>query len=287
MIFKKTVTIILTFSVLGSSFANTVPVDKKVQISPADATVKEILTEKELPERVVSVKANFEENVTSSLDQKGIIESASRFLQLPKYKENEIADFIDDVISELELKKGYKKSPLSLNSIKLPHQNLLLLASAKKITKNGFSEIYFGYLPRERRVPLLWVYGIETVNLKINPNPDSNSALLDPIINAVFSETKKVKKNIGLSELTPKIINLSYTDADSALFLLRSMGYSVITEADGMAIDDSFKADVEKLQSPGTASFIETAVDTESKKTSDDSGSNNSKNYGFAPLSTK
>jgi general secretion pathway protein D len=234
--------------------------------------VKVIAAEKELPEKIVSIKADLEEDITSGFDKKNSIESAGRYLQLPKYKESEIANFIDDVISELELKKGYKKSPLSLNSMKLPHQNLLLLASAKKLTKNGYSEIYFGYLPRERRLPLLWIHGVEKNNQTIKINPDSNAAILDPIINSVFSETKKMKKNIGLSELVPKIINLSYTDADSALFLLRSMGYSVITDTDKLAVDDSFKADVEKLQTPGTAAIIETVVENQadSKKSSEE-----------------
>ncbi|MBU3600595.1 type II secretion system protein GspD [Polynucleobacter sp. 30F-ANTBAC] len=272
MILKKTIAVCLTSSLIGSSFANVVLVDKELKTSPTDESVKVIATEKELPEKIVSIKANLEEDITSGFDQKNSIESAGRYLQLPKYKENEISDFIDDVISELELKKGYKKSPLSLNNMKLPHQNLLLLASAKKLTKNGYSEIYFGYLPRERRLPLLWIHGVEKNNQTIKVNPDSNAAILDPIINSVFSETKKMKKNIGLSELVPKIINLSYTDADSALFLLRSMGYSVITDTDKLAVDDSFKADVEKLQTPGTAAIIETVVESQSdsKKSSEE-----------------
>lgn len=265
MIFKKAITICLIFSVCSSSFANSIPTEGATKKTSEGANSQVFLVEKELPEKVVTVKVNQEEDITDLIENKHIIESASRFLQLPKYKENEIADLIDDVISELELKKGYKKSPLSLNSIKLPHQNLLVLASAKKPVKNGFSEIYFGYLPRDRRLPLLWIYGIETNDSRVLPNQDSSPENLDVIINSVFSETKKIKKNIGLNELVPKIINLSYTDADSALFLLRSMGYSVITDTDKLAVDDSFKADVDKLQAPGTATFVETVVESEGK----------------------
>lgn len=251
MLLKKITAAITLCSFITSSFAATIPNRKTGDAATTSPANKQKISLSQLDAKSDTGTTDTQLDAPDE-DDTEISKSTGRFLQLPRYKEREVADFVDDIISELELKRGYKKGIVDYRNLRLPHQNLVVIGVARKASRGKTSEIYFGYLPRERRLPLLWIYGVDTANNAIAPNPDASPEKLDAVINSVFAETKKIKHNIGLNELAPKLINLSYTDADAALFLLRSMGYSVITETDGMPVDDAFKADTDALKAPGT-----------------------------------
>ena len=180
-----------------------------------------------------------------------------RFVTLPKLSEQQIKNFINDLVLELELHKDYKRAGVDAPELpKLPDK---ISQGAAVLRKRGdqFDMLQFGYIMAPRRTAKLYVRGLRIGPAGNQPNPDAYESLLDPLMKRVLLEAAKVQSRLPLKDLQARVISLSYIDADGALFGLRAMGYSAITDEDALAKDDSYKGlDVELLAGgpPGVAS---------------------------------
>jgi general secretion pathway protein D len=164
-----------------------------------------------------------------------------RFVSLPKLSEPEIKNFINDLLLELELVKDYKRADAAAPELpKLPDK---VSEGAAVLRKRGdqVDLIQFGYVMAPRRTAKLYVRGLSIGPGGSQPNPEASEALLDPLMKRVLQETARVHSRLPLQDLQARVINLSYIDADGALFGLRAMGYSAVTDDDPLAQDDSYK----------------------------------------------
>ena len=118
-----------------------------------------------------------------------------------------------------------------------------IIAGATAVRKNGAKTnvLRFGYVMNQRRLPQLWVYGVSISPTGIEPNADAALATLNPQMQALLNERAKMSSRLRLSDLLSRVINLSYIDADGALFALRAMGYSAITDDNPLSSDVSVR----------------------------------------------
>ena len=184
-------------------------------------------------------------------DSSVFLPEAARLVSLPKLTEVQIREFISDLMVELELSMGYTRA--GEDGPKLPALSDKIIAGATAVRKNGAQTnvLRFGYVMNQRRLPQLWVYGVSISPTGIEPNADAALATLNPQMQALLNERAKMSSRLRLSDLQSRVINLSYIDADGALFALRAMGYSAITDDDPLSMDDSYKGeDVALLTAP-------------------------------------
>ena len=164
-----------------------------------------------------------------------------RFVSLPKLSEQQIKNFINDLILELELLKDYKRAGVDAPGLSALPAKISQGATAMRKLGGQVDLLQFGYIMAPRRTAKLYVRGLRTGPAGQQPNPDAAEAVLDPLMTRVLQEAARVHSRLPLSDLEARVISLSYIDADGALFGLRAMGYSAITDEDALAKDDSYK----------------------------------------------
>lgn len=165
-------------------------------------------------------------------DSSVFMPEAARLVSLPKLTEVQIREFISDLMVELELSMGYTRA--GEDGPKLPALSDKIIAGATAVRKTGAQTdvLRFGYVMNQRRLPQLWVYGVRISPTGIEPNADAALSTLNPQMQALLNERAKMSSRLRLSDMQSRVINLSYIDADGALFALRAMGYSAITDDD-------------------------------------------------------
>lgn len=164
----------------------------------------------------------------------------SRLIPLPRMPEDQIGDLISDIALELEMRQGYRRVQDDQKMFPLPDRAVSpFMVSRKSAGKTDY--IRMGYLMIPRRGPQLVVSGGSMANGTLGPNPDIGTAEFEPLVRRVLEETFRVRSKLSLNGLQANLIDLSYIDADSALFALRAMGYSAVLEELPLADDDSFR----------------------------------------------
>ena len=160
-----------------------------------------------------------------------------QLIALPKISELQIRELIIDLIGQLEITQNYRRATSAeLAQMVKPPAQVTAADAAVRVGKNGNDTLRFGYLITPRRLPQLWVYG---ANGGGRPNPDLST--LVATLQTLMTERTKLMSRLSLADLESRVINLSYMDAAGALFALRAMGYSAITDDDALAKEDSYR----------------------------------------------
>ena len=171
----------------------------------------------------------------------GLVTTSSHFIVLPKLRVKEVENLIDDICSELQLNYGFQRNRSRANPAVAPVDEAVIYRSVAIGTGDYPNVVYFGYLFLPRQSPQLWVYSDIQQPLPSGLDVSATSPLLDGVIKAVFAKTADYQAHLSLQDLRSDVINLSYVDADGALYALRAMGFSAITSDQGLFEDDSFK----------------------------------------------
>ena len=171
----------------------------------------------------------------------GLVTTSSHFIVLPKLRVKEVENLIDDICSELQLNYGFQRNRSRANPAVAPVDEAVTYRSVAIGTGDYPNVVYFGYLFLPRQSPQLWVYSDIQQPLPSGLDVSATSPLLDGVIKAVFAKTADYQAHLSLQDLRSDVINLSYVDADGALYALRAMGFSAITSDQGLFEDDSFK----------------------------------------------
>ena len=176
---------------------------------------------------------------------------ASRLIELPNISIVEVEALIDDIVFELKMNEGFNVVPISL-STSVPEVEEVIFYSAiqRKLEENVYENMYFGYMKRPRRTPQLNVYSTKSVDGEILPNTLNTNMFIGDLIKKVSTKTLEYESSLSVKDLDFKLINLSYVDPDGALFGLKAMGFSVITDSAALWADNSFRG---KLGLPLTA----------------------------------
>lgn len=168
-------------------------------------------------------------------------------LLLPKYSERQIRELINDLVLEIEVTKGYRRS--SPDGLNLPPVSSRIVdwGVVARGAPGKTDVLRFGYMMTERRLPQLFIYSVSMEGsgpgAQISPNPDGSAEVLDPQLRALIADRAKIRSRLALADLQAKVINLSYIDADGAMYALRAMGFSAITDEDPLKPSDAYRGE--------------------------------------------
>jgi general secretion pathway protein D len=180
-----------------------------------------------------------------------------RLIPLPKMTDAQLRELASDLASHIEITGGYQRVPRA-EYAGMSAFPPAVTADAMIVRQGGnFRDVVrFGHVTPPRRLPQLWVQGYRMRGTTIEPNPDANAANVDGALKLILAERSKIFSRLRLADLATRTVPLSYVDAEAALFALRAMGYSVVTDSESMAEDDSYKGedvdafDLARLQPP-------------------------------------
>ena len=195
----------------------------------------------EIRRPVVPMVARSEGAAPTLADASVLVPGAVRLVALPKMTEEQIKDFIADVLQELELSAGYRRAGPDAPVLPRQPDSVLSGATAMRKSAGKTDVLQFGYVMSPRRSAKLMIYGVSISAGSVAVNPDASEDVLNPLLTKLLEESVKTRSRLRLTDLQPNVINLSYIDADGALFALRAMGYSAVTGEEALGIDDSFK----------------------------------------------
>ncbi len=167
---------------------------------------------------------------------------AARLIPLPVLAEQQLQELVSDISLQLEITTGYKRVPLTQAPKEVPPFPASV-TPAGMVVRDGSDYIRFGYIQPPRRLPQLWVQAFSLKQGSVSPNADGDEQKLDPTIRTILSERSRIFSRLRIADLESRTLLLSYVDADAALFSLRAMGYSAITDSESLQKDDSYKGE--------------------------------------------
>lgn len=153
-----------------------------------------------------------------------------QWIALPKLAEGEIRELIADVMLHLEVTQGYRRmAPATVAAMGAPPMVVMAGGVARA---DGRETVRLGFHIAPRRLPQLWLAG-SGPGLEAVPQA----------LKVILAERTKLHARLSLSDLETRVINLSYADADTALFALRAMGYSAITTDEPLRRSDAYRGE--------------------------------------------
>ncbi|MEI6212123.1 MAG: hypothetical protein WCR06_10930 [bacterium] len=179
--------------------------------------------------------------------------TSSRFITLPKLRVKDVENLIDDICTELQLNHGFQRNRSTVDEAVIPVEEAVTYRAVAIGAGYQKSIIYFGYLLLPRQSPQLWIFSSVHEALPSGLEVSANAPWLDGVIKAVFAKTAEYQAHLSFQDLRSDVINLSYVDADGALYALRAMGFSAVTSDQGLFVDDSFQGGLDAAAHQGPA----------------------------------
>ncbi|HET7730894.1 MAG TPA: hypothetical protein VFK48_12755 [Usitatibacter sp.] len=167
-----------------------------------------------------------------------------RLIPLPMMTETQLRELVGDLASHIEITGGYQRVPRSEQAAMGAFPAAVTPDAV--IVRHGAGArdvVRFGHVTPPRRLPQLWVQGYSVRGSTTTPNADAGAAALDGALKMILAERSKIFARLRLSDLATRTVPLSYVDSEAALFALRAMGYSVVTDSESLAKDDSYKGE--------------------------------------------
>ena len=150
----------------------------------------------------------------------------TQLIDLPRLDNRAIVELIHSLVTQLEVANDY--APAGEAQQKLIAGPAAVVAVGPTLARTDAHKktllMRFGYLRRPGQLPQLWVRGVVAPDAA-SINPDS--ALIEPAVSAILASRDKSEADIPYSDLRAQPINLAYIDADSAMGMLKAMGFNV------------------------------------------------------------
>jgi general secretion pathway protein D len=165
-------------------------------------------------------------------------------VQLPTISERQIRELALDLALHMQITGGYSRvdEPFPASMPAFPP----MITPDVAITREANGATYYvrvGHILAPRRLPQLWIQGFTMKDKVAQPNPDADSTRVDGVLKQIVAERVRIFTHLKLTDLETTTIPLSYVDADAALFALRAMGYSVVTDTETLQKDDSYRGE--------------------------------------------
>lgn len=150
----------------------------------------------------------------------------TQLIDLPRLDNRAIIELINSLITQLEITDDYtpaneaQQQQISVPTAVVAVGPVLARTDGHKRTRL----MRFGYLRRQGQLPQLWARGMLVPDATaINPD----SAMIEPAVSAILASRDKSEVDIPFGDLRSQTINLAYIDADSAIGMLKAMGFNV------------------------------------------------------------
>ena len=166
-------------------------------------------------------------------------------LPLPKLAATHLRDLVSDIVSHYRLTAGFTPLPAAQINIAAPI-GVEVIGGMQKGLNAAAETVVLGVARPARRLPQLWVAawrGDLATRSAWSPLAQGAQGEFGRAVQSLLGERSRVLSKLSLSDLESRVLNLSYVDADAALFALRAMGFGAITDTETLALDDSYKGD--------------------------------------------
>ncbi len=159
----------------------------------------------------------------------GFPAEAVRLISLPKLSGTEIVELADHLALRLSAEHGYvETSSLLLDALPPAPKNVEDCHLIARSAEDGTYILRLGYRRYLSQPPHLWAMGLvikDDDQLLANGDVD----LVEPAVNEMIASLNEMRKGLTTRDLDAKLIQLSYTDATTAVALLRGMGTTAVS----------------------------------------------------------
>jgi general secretion pathway protein D len=177
----------------------------------------------------------------------------TRLLPLPKLPEAQIRELVHDFCTHYQLSAGFSVENTPPADIALP-PGVIHTSTLRTRVQGTEVTMLMGYALPPRRLPQLWVAAWTGSVREAQDWSGLSSGDVEKTLQAFLAERGKLLSRLPLGDLEARVLNLSYVDADAALFALRAMGFAAITDTEALPRDDAYKGeDPSRSGRPGTA----------------------------------
>lgn len=150
----------------------------------------------------------------------------TQLIDLPRLENRAIVELINSLITQFEIAHDY--APASEAQRKLIAIPAAVVAVGPTLVRTDAQKntllMRFGHLRRPGQLPQLWVRGMVAPDAA-SINPDNS--LIEPALMAILASRDRSQAEIPFTDLSSQTINLAYIDADSAIGMLKAMGFNV------------------------------------------------------------
>ncbi len=150
----------------------------------------------------------------------------TQLIDLPRIDNREIGELIAGLISHFQLESGYAEAAAARQKeLPVPATVVAVGPLLSRVDSHKKTLLLrFGYLRQRGQLPQLWVSGFVAPDATA-PNPDI--AQVESAVNVVLASREKNEADLAMMDLRTQVINLAYIDADSAMSMLKAMGFNV------------------------------------------------------------
>ncbi len=167
-----------------------------------------------------------------------------RLIPLPVMGEKQVRELAADLALHLEVTGGYRRIAAGkADTLPSAPEAVTSVATLERSSGGARSVVRLGFVIPPRRLPQLWVQAFTQRAGAVGPNADGDPATLDVALRQIFAERSRIFAKLRINDLETITIPLSYVDSEAALFALRAMGYSAVTDSESLAKDDSYKGE--------------------------------------------
>ena len=156
---------------------------------------------------------------------------AAALITLPKLSKIEIDEMSDQLVLNLGIKPGYSAASAALgDSLPVPPKGIMGCRTISRHGEAGTHVLRFGYRFYISQPAQLWVQGVIVNKAGLFlPNPDL--ALIEPEMTKMVASLNAMRAGLTVRDLEPKLIQLSYVDADTAIAMLKGLGITTVASA--------------------------------------------------------
>ena len=149
----------------------------------------------------------------------------TQLIDLPRLDNRAIVELINSLVTQFEVTHDYAPADAAQNNlIAVP---AAVVAVGPTLVRTDAQRrtllLRFGHLRRPGQLPQLWARGVVAPD-SASINPDSG--LVEPAVTAILASREKSESEIPFINLSAQTINLAYIDADSAIAMLKAMGFN-------------------------------------------------------------
>ena len=147
-------------------------------------------------------------------------------VDLPRMDNRAIGELVASLVSRFELEQGYAPASEARN-IERPVPASVVAVGPLLSRVDAHKKtllLRFGYLRQQGQLPQLWVSGIVAPDASA-PNPDMDQVRAS--LSAILASREMNEADLAMTDLRAQVINLAYIDADSAVSMLKAMGFNM------------------------------------------------------------
>jgi type II secretory pathway component GspD/PulD (secretin) len=150
----------------------------------------------------------------------------TQLIDLPRIDNRAISELIAGLVTRFELETAYSRASAAQEKM-LPVPAKVVAVGPVLARLDAHKKtllLRFGFLRQPGQLPQLWASGIVAPDASA---PNVDLALVEPAVAAILASRDRSEADLPISELRSQVINLAYIDADSAVGMLKAMGFNV------------------------------------------------------------